>query len=97
MAGFSKIKAIVITILVELTTTLGAFLGLFVTQRFHGDNVVGIVLAHVAGGFLYIVLFALIQEMKMHEKKSILAYAMTGFLSIVGLSAILEPIIGKGH
>jgi zinc transporter ZupT len=92
MAGFKRWRALLVTILVETTTALGAFLGLIISKNISGSWV-GILLGHVAGGFLYIVFFALIQEMREHEKRSIVTYSILGFLSIVILRSLLSGIV----
>lgn len=91
LAGYSRAKALVTTLLVELTTALGAFIGLVFL---HGLNRfwLGITLGLVAGSFIYTVGFALLKEMYAHEKNSILLYVILGFVSMLliglGLTAL---------
>ncbi|MDO8586403.1 MAG: ZIP family metal transporter [Armatimonadota bacterium] len=80
LAGFSRSKSLLIAILIELTTGLGAFIGLLVGGI--SDRWMGIVLAHAGGSFLYVVGFALFTEWREHEKRSIVTYLIAGFLSI---------------
>lgn len=88
LAGYSRGKALLATALIELTTALGAFIGLIFL---HGVNQIwlGIVLGLVAGSFLYTVGFALLKEMFVHEKSSIIIYVLAGFISILLIGALL--------
>jgi zinc transporter ZupT len=67
---------------VELTTALGAFLGLFLLGG-ASEQVLGMTLGFVAGSFLYTVGFATLKEMLEHERGSIILYAILGAVSIV--------------
>lgn len=99
LAGYSRWKSLAITVLIELTTGLGAFIGLFALRSVSAHSPwLGIHLGLVAGSFLYIVGFALIREMMEHEKKSILAYVLMGFATIMATGYILQAMgIGEGH
>jgi len=91
LAGYSSAKALGTAVLIELTTGLGAFLGLFALRSL-SRYWLGVHLGLVAGSFLYIVGFALIAEMMEHERRSILAYVVLGFASIVTLALILRSV-----
>lgn len=80
-AGSRPAVAMLITALVELTTGLGAFLGLFL----HGmpTPVLGVVLGVAAGSFLYVVIFALLREMWEHERTTIILDAALGLATIL--------------
>lgn len=95
LAGYSKAKALGLTILIELTTGLGALVGIFALSAL-SEFWLGITLGIVGGSFLYVVGFALIREMLEHEKKSIFGYLVLGFLSIIAVGAALERF-GIGH
>lgn len=90
LAGYSRAKALGVTLLIELTTALGAFIGLVFL---HGVSELwlGITLGVVAGSFLYTVGFALLKEMYAHEKGSIILYVALGFVSILALGTLVEP------
>ncbi len=97
LAGITRWKALALTILIEMTTGLGAFLGLVALRGLSPDSHwIGIHLGLVAGSFLYIVGFALITEMKEHERKSIIGYAIFGFAAILATSIALK-MLGIGH
>lgn len=91
LAGFSRVKALITAVLIELTTGLGAFIGLLVGHV--SSFWMGIVLAHAGGSFLYIVGFALLTEWKEHEKRSIITYSVLGFV-VIWLTNILMGVTG---
>lgn len=91
LAGYSRWKSFMLTILIELTTGLGAFIGLLALGRL-SEYWLGITLAIVGGSFLYIVGFALLREMMEHEKKSIMKYLIFGFISILVVGQILVKL-----
>ncbi|MDO8684889.1 MAG: ZIP family metal transporter [Armatimonadota bacterium] len=96
LAGFSKKSALITTVLIELTTGLGAFIGLIATTGF--SNIwLGILLAHAGGSFLYVVGFALITEWSEHERTSIVVYLTTGFIAIWLLAIILAKTEAFSH
>lgn len=79
-AGYNKLRAFLITTLIELTTGLGALIGLLFLNL--DPTQLGVLLGVVAGSFLYIVFFAILKEMWEHEKGSIVFYTGLGFVSI---------------
>jgi zinc transporter, ZIP family len=96
LAGVSRWKSLALTILIELTTGLGAFIGLAIVHVI-SQHWLGFHLGLVAGSFIYIVGFALITEMQEHERKSIIAYLILGFVLILLTSYILTRAgIGGG-
>ena len=88
LAGYGRAKALGITVLVELTTALGAFIGLLFLRNMN-EYWLGITLSIVAGSFIYTVGFALLKEMYAHEKGSIVLYAVLGFASMLAFGALL--------
>lgn len=89
LAGFGRLKALATAALIELTTGLGAFLGI-IALKDPSPVWLGAHLGVVAGSFLYIVGFALITEMMEHERKSIVTYGILGFVSILVVGFILK-------
>lgn len=88
LAGYSRGKALLMTVLVELTTGLGALIGLIFLRDVNALWL-GLTLGIVAGSFLYTVGFALLREMYEHEKGSIFLYVAIGFASILAISAVI--------
>ena len=99
LAGITRWKALALTILIELTTGLGAFIGLAAVRAMPPNSPwLGFHLGLVAGSFLYIVGFALITEMMEHERRSIIAYLVLGFVVILLTSFVLKSIgIGESR
>ena len=91
LAGLGKLKALSLALLIELTTGVGAFLGLLIL-RAPSSIWVGNMLALAAGSFLYVVGFALIKEMLEHERRSILGNLILGFVSIALLGFIFRML-----
>lgn len=96
LGGYNRFKALVIALLIELTTAVGAFIGIFFLKGV--DKVwLGITLGVVAGSFIYTVGFALLKEMYAHERKSIIRYVILGFLSIIVLNLLMVYTGVGGH
>ncbi|MHB1456418.1 MAG: ZIP family metal transporter [Armatimonadota bacterium] len=96
LGGYSRFKAFIVTVLIELTTALGAFIGMFFLNGV--DKVwLGITMGIVAGSFIYTVGFALLKEMYAHEKNSIIIYVVLGFLSMVILNLLMIYTGIGGH
>ena len=91
LAGYSRAKALGVTLLIETTTALGAFIGLIFLSGV-SELMLGITLAVVAGSFIYTIGFALLKEMYAHEKGSILVYVALGFASIMAISSVMERL-----
>ena len=91
LAGYRRSKALAVTVLIELTTALGAFIGVVFLQGV-SEFWLGITLGIVAGSFVYTVGFALLREMYAHEKGSILVYVALGSASILVLSALVSNL-----
>ncbi|HEY3297141.1 MAG TPA: ZIP family metal transporter, partial [Armatimonadota bacterium] len=91
LAGYSRWRALVTTVLIELTTAVGAFIGIFLLSGV-SNLWLGITLGVVAGSFLYTVGFALLKEMYAHEKGSIILNVVIGFGSILIVSVILSAL-----
>jgi ZIP family zinc transporter len=93
LAGWPGWKAMGATVLVELTTALGAVLGAYALKG-ASPLMLGLTLGFVAGSFLYTVGFATLKEMYEHERTSILSWALLGSLSIIVINLALP---GGGH
>lgn len=93
LAGMGRAKSLAITVLVELTTALGAVIGVVAVG--HASGVwLGTVLGFVGGSFLYIVGFAVIKEMFEHEKWSIFVWTGAGFAMMVAVGQLIERAMG---
>lgn len=92
-SGYSKTKAIGITVALEGATTMTG--GLIGVSALAGSAPVwfGFVLGHVGGGFLYLVLHAMLGEMVKHEKKSTIFYATIGFVSLALIGLLVSMLV----
>jgi len=86
-AGRRRLVAFAITLGVELATLVGPFLGLLLHHL--PGMWLGLAIGIAAGSFCYVTAFAMIEEMREHEKGSVLAYAFLGIASILLLSLAL--------
>ena len=84
-AGLQRVSALGWVAAVEATTLLGGVIGYFFLT-----NVsmlwLGLIMAHVGGGFIYLAVHAVLGEMLKHGKKLVL----TSFVLGVGLIAVLN-------
>ncbi len=96
LAGYTRGRALLTTVLVELTTALGAFSGLALLGEI-SHFWLGITLGLVAGSFLYTVGFALLKEMYEHEKGSIVIYVILGFVSMLLMGTLLTSLGIHAH
>ena len=94
LAGYSRAKALGVTLLIEMTTAVGALIGVYCLRGVN-NTALGITLGLVAGSFIYTVGFALLKEMYAHEKGSIILYVILGFASILGISSLIS-LLGLG-
>lgn len=91
LAGWSRARSLIVTVAVELTTALGALVGVWALS---GASTLwlGLTLGFIAGSFLYTVGFATLKEMLEHERNSIIVYAIMGVLSILLVQAGLAGL-----
>ena len=82
-SGMSRIRAFLICVLLEAgTTAAGGIAGLAVLLQ--GNlRCAGYVLGHVSGGFMYLVIHALLSEFIKHHPRSTVIAALAGGLSIL--------------
>ena len=84
-AGFSRLSAVGWVAAVESTTLLGGVIGYFFLTNI-SILWLGLIMAHVGGGFVYLALHAVLGEMLKHGKKLVL----TSFALGVALIAVLN-------
>lgn len=83
-AGFPKLAAVCWVAVVEATTLLGGLLGLW-GLRGASALWLGVVLAHVGGGFLYLAGHAVLGEMMKHGKSLVLSNFAAGLALIAAV------------
>src|SRR6059036_1907979 len=84
-AGLQRANALVWVAAVEATTLLGGVIGYFFLTNI-STLWLGLIMAHVGGGFIYLAAHALLGEMLKHGKKLVL----TSFSAGVALIALLN-------
>lgn len=77
-AGYKKGKILLYVILVEMTTLLGALFGLYVLQDGLPAFWMAFVMAHIAGGFLYLAVHAVLGEVFRHHKTLVISSFLLG-------------------
>ena len=84
-AGLQRVSAIGWVAAVEATTLLGGVIGYFFLMNI-SLLWVGLIMAHVGGGFIYLATHAVIGEMLKHEKRLVLTSFALGIASIAILN-----------
>ena len=81
-SGFSRLKSFMISFSLEAATTLFGGLVGFLTLVPGSSRWAGYILGHVGGGFLYLVIHALLSEVIKHHPQSTILAALGGAASI---------------
>jgi len=84
-AGFQRAAAVAWVAAVEATTLLGGIVGFFFLTNI-SSLWLGLIMAHVGGGFIYLATHAVVGEMLKHGKKLVL----TSFAFGIALIAVLN-------
>jgi zinc transporter ZupT len=71
-ASYGKSKVLLYVILVELVTVTGAVTGLFFLKQNISRVITGIVMAHIAGGFIFLGIHAVLGEMLKNHKNLVI-------------------------
>jgi zinc and cadmium transporter len=87
-ANYNKGKVLFYVILVELVTVLGALSGLFFLKDHLSPLIMGIVMAHIAGGFIYLAVHAVLGEMFKNHKNLVTVSFASGLLLILAVHLI---------
>jgi zinc transporter ZupT len=81
----------VIAFAVETTTLIGAIVSMIFIRDI-SLLAFGVILAHIGGGFVYLTAQAMLGEMIKHERKSILVYAVLGFVVVLVASLAISML-----
>ncbi|MFO7446777.1 MAG: ZIP family metal transporter [Ignavibacteriaceae bacterium] len=84
-SNYAKGKIIIYVFLVEMVTVLGAISGLLLFNEGISTVLMGIVMAHVAGGFIYLAIHAVLGEMVRHHKGLVIGSFAAGILIILSV------------
>jgi zinc transporter ZupT len=89
-AGYSKSKILLYIVIVESTTVLGAASGVFFIRDGISMYWVSLVMAHIAGGFIYLALHAVLGEMLRNHKALVITSLTSGVLLIYIVHSIID-------
>lgn len=82
-AGYKKSKIILYVVLVELTTVIGAVIGIFLIDLHISGLIISILMAHIAGGFIFLAFHAIMGEMLEHHTKLVVTFFSLGGFAIL--------------
>jgi zinc transporter ZupT len=89
-AGYKRGKILLYVFLVEMVTVAGALFGNYIFRSNISPTIMGIVMAHIAGGFIFLAIHAVFGEMlKNHKNLVIISFGM-GILLILTVYLILD-------
>jgi zinc transporter ZupT len=88
-SGYSKGKIFLYVFLVESLTVVGALTGLFLVESGISKSLMGAVTAHIAGGFIYLSLHAILGEMLRNHKNLVLISFAAGVILILLVNLFL--------
>ena len=89
-AGYTKVKILSYTTLVEATTLLGSLVGVFLLKEGVSFFWISILMAHIAGGFIYLAIHAVLGEMLRHHKALVISSLLSGFLLILIVHVLID-------
>jgi len=90
-SGMSRARAFALALGIETATTLGGGVAGMATAAAGSGLWPGLILAHVAGGFVYIVIHALLIEVVKHHPRVTVAAALLGGASMFLAAALAGP------
>lgn len=83
-SGMFPLKALALTVLLEAGTTIAGGVAGFLFLQSSSPDWVGYIFGHIGGGFVFLVIHALLSEEIKHHPQSTLLAALAGALSIAG-------------
>jgi zinc and cadmium transporter len=88
-AGYKHSKIFLYVFLVELVTVVGALSGYFFFEETFSPEIMGIVMSHISGGFIYLSFHAVLGEMLKNHKGLVITSFAAGLLLILSVHVIL--------
>jgi zinc transporter ZupT len=88
-AGYLKSKIILYVSLVEALTIVGAVLGYWIFRDTVSPSVISAVMAHIAGGFIFLALHAILGEMLRNHKNLVILSFSAGLLLIFFINMLI--------
>ncbi|HVO75770.1 MAG TPA: ZIP family metal transporter [Ignavibacteriaceae bacterium] len=87
-ANYKRIKILLYVILVEMITVLGAAAGMLFLKNNISQLIMGIVMAHIAGGFIFLAVHAVLGEMFKNHKQLVAFSFASGLILILAIHFI---------
>lgn len=87
-SGYSKLRALITTVILESSTLLGWFLGEYLLTNESAHHWIDLAMLHISGGFVYLALHAVINEAKKHSSKLVLGFFAAGIVLMLLTSTI---------
>lgn len=84
-ANYKKSRIFLSVFFVELTTVIGAIVGEYILKDKISGFWLGVTMAHIAGGFIFLAFHAIMGEMLKHHTKLVVISFVTGILLILGV------------
>ena len=85
-ANYSRQKILVYVLSVEMITVLGAISGSIVLKFYVSEILINAMMAHVAGGFIFLSSHAVLGEMFKNHKKLVISSFSIGLILILAIS-----------
>jgi len=89
-SGYSKAKILLYVTGVEFTTVIGATAGLYLFESGISSLLMGIIMAHIAGGFVYLALHAVMGEMLRNHKALVITFFSLGLVLIFSVKILFS-------
>ncbi len=89
-SSYPKQKIIIYVTLVESTTIIGSIIGTYLFQSGISPVVSSIIMAHIAGGFIFLSLHAVLGEMLKNHTRLVVFSLSLGLLLILGVHLIFS-------
>jgi zinc transporter ZupT len=87
-AGFKRSKILIYVFLVELITIVGAISGEIFFETAFSPEIMGIVMSHISGGFIYLSIHAVFGEMLKNHKGLVITSFLLGLMLIFTVHVI---------
>ena len=79
-AGYQKIRALLLTVMLETSTILGWFLGAYLLANYPSRQYIDLAMLHIGGGFVYLAIHAVLNEAKKHSPKVVIGFSAAGVI-----------------
>ncbi len=81
-AGYEKKKALLGTLLFEISTLAGWVVGVFLLKGLAESSWLQLILLHIGGGFVYLASHAILNEAEEHSPRFVIVFFLIGLISL---------------